>query len=158
MVLPSFVAHLGVLEDCGLVRSQKMGRVRTYRLEPKRLQLAEDWLTRRRSSGNAVSSSSMATRSTQQEEGEGRAMSTKIFVNLPVKDLKKSRAFFEALGWTFNAQFTDESPLGRWCPGEMPPRRSMPGRQVRAHVRSFHGASVPLNAGGHELGADVQRG
>ena len=36
-------------------------------------------------------------------------MSTKIFVNLPVKDLEKSKAFFKALGWTFNPQFTDET-------------------------------------------------
>jgi predicted lactoylglutathione lyase len=36
-------------------------------------------------------------------------MSTKIFVNLPVKDLKKSVDFFTKLGYTFNAQFTDES-------------------------------------------------
>jgi hypothetical protein len=33
----------------------------------------------------------------------------KIFVNLPVKDLDKSMAFFKALGFTFNAQFTDET-------------------------------------------------
>jgi uncharacterized protein len=36
-------------------------------------------------------------------------MSTKIFVNLPVKDLSKSMAFFKALGWTFNPQFTDDT-------------------------------------------------
>lgn len=35
-------------------------------------------------------------------------MSTKVFVNLPVKDLKKSMAFFEALGFTFNRQFTND--------------------------------------------------
>src|SRR5690606_27743313 len=35
-------------------------------------------------------------------------MSTKIFVNLPVKDLKKSMAFFEALGFSFNKQFTND--------------------------------------------------
>jgi len=34
-------------------------------------------------------------------------MNTKIFVNLPVKDLNKSRKFFEALGYKFNPQFTD---------------------------------------------------
>ena len=33
----------------------------------------------------------------------------KIFVNLPVKDLKESMTFFRALGFTFNAQFTDET-------------------------------------------------
>lgn len=32
-----------------------------------------------------------------------------IFVNLPVKDLEKSMAFFEALGFSFNPQFTDDT-------------------------------------------------
>ena len=36
-------------------------------------------------------------------------MSTKVFVNLPVKDLDKSMSFFKALGWTFNPQFTDDT-------------------------------------------------
>lgn len=36
-------------------------------------------------------------------------MATKIFVNLPVKDLKASIEFFTKLGYTFNAQFTDET-------------------------------------------------
>jgi hypothetical protein len=35
-------------------------------------------------------------------------MATKIFVNLPVKDLQRSMAFFTQLGYTFNPQFTDE--------------------------------------------------
>lgn len=35
-------------------------------------------------------------------------MSTKIFINLPVKDLKKSMAFFKTLGYNFNKQFTNE--------------------------------------------------
>ena len=36
-------------------------------------------------------------------------MATSIFLNLPVKDLPKSMAFFRALGWDFNQQFTDET-------------------------------------------------
>ncbi len=36
-------------------------------------------------------------------------MSTKIFVNLPVKDLKRSIDFFTKLGFTFNPKFTDET-------------------------------------------------
>ncbi|MFC5396286.1 VOC family protein [Bosea vestrisii] len=32
-----------------------------------------------------------------------------IFVNLPVKDLDKSKAFFAALGFSFNPQFTDDT-------------------------------------------------
>jgi uncharacterized protein len=35
-------------------------------------------------------------------------MSTQIFVNLPVKDLSRSIAFFTSLGFGFNPQFTDE--------------------------------------------------
>ena len=35
-------------------------------------------------------------------------MATQIFVNLPVQDLDKSVAFFTALGYTFNPQFTNE--------------------------------------------------
>ena len=36
-------------------------------------------------------------------------MTTKIFVNLPVKDLNKTVEFFTKLGFTFNPQFTDEN-------------------------------------------------
>lgn len=36
-------------------------------------------------------------------------MSTKIFVNLPVKDLNQSIEFFTRLGYEFNPQFTDEN-------------------------------------------------
>ncbi|AKJ06522.1 hypothetical protein ATI61_105492 [Archangium gephyra] len=35
--------------------------------------------------------------------------SRKLFVNLPVKDLKRSIAFFTKLGFSFNPQFTDEN-------------------------------------------------
>lgn len=36
-------------------------------------------------------------------------MNKQIFVNLPVKDLNKSKEFFSALGYTFNPQFTDDN-------------------------------------------------
>ena len=49
MALPSFSQHLDVLEDCGLVRSSKAGRVRTYRLAPQPLESAEGWLAKQRS-------------------------------------------------------------------------------------------------------------
>jgi DNA-binding transcriptional ArsR family regulator len=48
MALPSFVQHMRVLEECGLVNSSKRGRVRTYQLAPQRLRLAEDWLAQQR--------------------------------------------------------------------------------------------------------------
>jgi DNA-binding transcriptional ArsR family regulator len=48
MALPSFSQHLGVLEDCGLVRSTKAGRVRTFELAPQALKAAEGWLAKQR--------------------------------------------------------------------------------------------------------------
>jgi DNA-binding transcriptional ArsR family regulator len=48
MALPSFLQHLGVLEECGLVKSRKSGRVRTYQLTPQPLKAAEGWLERQR--------------------------------------------------------------------------------------------------------------
>jgi DNA-binding transcriptional ArsR family regulator len=48
MQLPSFVQHLAVLEQSRLVKSKKRGRVRTYHIAPERLEVAEDWLARRR--------------------------------------------------------------------------------------------------------------
>ena len=48
MALPSFMQHLKVLEDSGLVRSRKTGRVRTYRLAPQPLKTAERWMVDQR--------------------------------------------------------------------------------------------------------------
>jgi DNA-binding transcriptional ArsR family regulator len=48
MALPSFMQHLGVLEECGLVRSHKVGRVRTYRLVQEPLNAAEHWMVEQR--------------------------------------------------------------------------------------------------------------
>lgn len=46
--LPAVVQHLQVLEASGLVRSTKMGRVRTCQLEPQVLEQAETWIRERR--------------------------------------------------------------------------------------------------------------
>jgi len=48
MALPSFTQHLNVLEDCGLVRSHKTGRVRTYRIDPRLLKAADRWMVKHR--------------------------------------------------------------------------------------------------------------
>lgn len=49
MALPTVMQHLGVLEEAGLIRSRKQGRVRTCSIAPERLALAEQWLSARRS-------------------------------------------------------------------------------------------------------------
>lgn len=48
MRLPSFTQHMSVLERDGLVESEKVGRVRTYRLKKGALKPAEDWLSEQR--------------------------------------------------------------------------------------------------------------
>jgi DNA-binding transcriptional ArsR family regulator len=48
MSLAAIVQHLAVLEQSGIVSSEKIGRVRTCRLEPGKLQLAEKWINERR--------------------------------------------------------------------------------------------------------------
>jgi DNA-binding transcriptional ArsR family regulator len=50
MSLSAVVQHLQVLETSGLVRTEKVGRVRTCRIEPAALRKAEEWITARRAS------------------------------------------------------------------------------------------------------------
>src|SRR5262245_58572588 len=49
MSLPAVMQHLQVLETSGLVRSEKVGRVRTCRIEPVALHTAEQWISDRQS-------------------------------------------------------------------------------------------------------------
>ncbi|CAN7191788.1 metalloregulator ArsR/SmtB family transcription factor [Phyllobacterium sp. LjRoot231] len=48
MSLPAVVQHLQVLEASGLIRSEKVGRVRTCHIEWAALQTAEEWMLERR--------------------------------------------------------------------------------------------------------------
>ncbi len=48
MSLPAVVQHLAVLEASGLVKSKKVGRVRTCRLDTQALSQAEQWINARR--------------------------------------------------------------------------------------------------------------
>ena len=47
MSLSAVMQHLSVLETSGLVSSEKIGRVRTCRIEPQALGLAEQWIAAR---------------------------------------------------------------------------------------------------------------
>ena len=49
ITLAAVVQHLQVLEESGLVRTEKIGRVRTCRVEPAGISAAEQWLRDRRS-------------------------------------------------------------------------------------------------------------
>jgi DNA-binding transcriptional ArsR family regulator len=48
MSLPAVIQHLQVLEASGLVRSEKQGRTRRCRLEPKAFLPIEQWVAKRR--------------------------------------------------------------------------------------------------------------
>ncbi len=48
MSMPSVLQHLDVLQRSGLVRSEKVGRVRTCRLEPKPMRTLEHWIAEHR--------------------------------------------------------------------------------------------------------------
>jgi DNA-binding transcriptional ArsR family regulator len=50
MSMPAVLQHLRVLEDSGLVRSRKVGRVRTCSIDVKALRPVERWIGERRSS------------------------------------------------------------------------------------------------------------
>jgi DNA-binding transcriptional ArsR family regulator len=49
MSLAAVVQHLQVLEECGLVQTEKVGRVRSCRIEPTGLDAMEQWIRDRRS-------------------------------------------------------------------------------------------------------------
>jgi len=49
ITLAAVVQHLQVLEECGLVQTEKVGRVRTCRIEPAGLSVAQQWIGERRS-------------------------------------------------------------------------------------------------------------
>jgi DNA-binding transcriptional ArsR family regulator len=53
MSLPAVVQHLAMLEASGLVSSEKVGRVRTCRMEPAAMSLAEHWINQRRTDWEA---------------------------------------------------------------------------------------------------------
>ena len=49
MALPSFLQHVQVLEESGLIKTRKVGRVRTCSFAPARLKAAENWMAGQRS-------------------------------------------------------------------------------------------------------------
>ena len=48
MALPSFMKHIHMLEEVGLIRTSKSGRVRTCNIETARLAAVDDWLKAQR--------------------------------------------------------------------------------------------------------------
>ena len=68
--LPAVMQHLKALEESGLVRSEKKGRVRTVQLEPNRLETAESWIAERRTEWEAQLDRLETYLSTLKNDGE----------------------------------------------------------------------------------------
>jgi DNA-binding transcriptional ArsR family regulator len=71
MSLPAAMQHLGVLEAAGLVRSEKVGRVRTCAIELQLLSQAEQWINARRSEWEHRLDRLGAYLKTLESEGDG---------------------------------------------------------------------------------------
>ena len=72
MSLPAVMQHLKALEQSGLVRSEKKGRVRTVQLEPKALSVAESWIAQRRAEWEAQLDRFETYLSTLRRDGEAQ--------------------------------------------------------------------------------------
>lgn len=69
IALPSALKHLKVLEDGGIVLSQKAGRVRTYRMQPGALNSVARWISQREAHMNkAFDRLVLAMRETPEED------------------------------------------------------------------------------------------
>jgi len=71
MSLPAVMQHLGVLEAAGLVRSEKVGRVRTCVIEPRALTQVEQWINARRIEWEARLDRLGAYLATIEDKGDG---------------------------------------------------------------------------------------
>ena len=71
MSLPSVMQHLGVLEAAGLIRSEKIGRVRTCALDSQALSQAEHWINARRVEWERRLDRLGEYLKTMQDEGDG---------------------------------------------------------------------------------------
>lgn len=61
-------------------------------------------------------------------------MTRDIWINLPVKDVAKSKAFFQAIGFTFNTKYGDSEASASLMLGEKYYRHALPGK----HIQRIH--------------------
>lgn len=71
MGLPAFLKHLRVLEDSGLITTEKTGRIRTCRVRVERLAEAESWLSEQRAHWLAITDRLTAYVETKMQEDDG---------------------------------------------------------------------------------------
>jgi DNA-binding transcriptional ArsR family regulator len=73
MSLAAVVQHVQVLEACGLVRTQKIGRARTCTVEPTVLRDAEEWIAQRRAASRRAPRRRVAAVTTSPTSADSRA-------------------------------------------------------------------------------------
>jgi DNA-binding transcriptional ArsR family regulator len=72
MALPSFMKHIRLLEDSGLIRTRKEGRVRTCAIEQKPFAMVESWLSAQRAIWEARTDRLEQFVTTAHKEGRSR--------------------------------------------------------------------------------------
>jgi DNA-binding transcriptional ArsR family regulator len=72
MALPSFMKHIRLLEDSGLIRTRKEGRVRTCAIQPKPFAMVESWLSAQRALWEARTDRLEQFVTTAHKEGKSR--------------------------------------------------------------------------------------
>lgn len=68
--LPAVLKHLRILEEGGIVISEKVGRVRTFRMRPDGLQLVDGWIAQRQAELNTAFDRLAALMVAMPEDGE----------------------------------------------------------------------------------------
>src|SRR5215216_4951577 len=79
MSLPGVLQHLRVLEQSGLVRSEKVGRVRTYRIEAAAMRPAERWISGGGRAGSGASTGSVYTSPSRATSRKGGVADDRAF-------------------------------------------------------------------------------
>ena len=122
MTLAAIVQHLQVLEESGMVRTEKVGRVRTCRIEPSGLKIAAAWLDERRATwerrfdrlGEMFAAEESAARKKEPHQDKEIAMSREEIVH---STFTIERTFPVPPARVFQA-FADPSQKRRWYADE----------------------------------------
>jgi uncharacterized protein YndB with AHSA1/START domain/DNA-binding transcriptional ArsR family regulator len=114
MSLSAVMQHLQVLLDGGLASSEKLGRVRTWRVEPTALRLAEDWLSGRRTTWERRLDRLDLLLTTPKPTTRGANVATRSVVHSSFTLEREYRASPDEVF----AAWSDPATKGRWFAGE----------------------------------------
>jgi uncharacterized protein len=107
---PAISQHIKILNECGIVEIETIGRERYCKLQTKNLIPAFLWLEQyQKQWTERIDSFEKYVNKLQSKNRKYNKMAKQIFINVAVKDLQKSMDFYTALGFTNNPQFSDDT-------------------------------------------------